>query len=544
MKNFLLKFWPIILLILLGLPALRPFLKAGLFASHDGDVYLPRSFEFFKALQDGQWPPRWAQDFNFQFGYPIFNFFYPLAFYMVSFLHFFGFSFTFSLKLLFILSFIFSGITMYFLAKEFFGKFGGILSGLFCLYAPFHAVNLYVRGSLGELLVLAFFPLLLLWFYKQKFLWSGVILGLIILSHNILALISFVWLLIFFVFLLISKKEKKSWFFGFLITIFFGLGLSSFFWLPALAEKKYTVFDTVALKEFNFRDHFVYPLQLRYSPWGFGGSQVGPIDGMSFKLGKIQVLFFLSGLLSSFFLKNKLKEKKLISYFVFMFFLATFLSLTFSQFFWENLVLLSLVQFPWRFLSFSMLAMAFLAGSLGIFFKKLPKFLFFLLCFLIVFLNLGYFQAGPGSYKNDQDLTERKLFLTNSTYADELLPLGVKEMPKALPKSKIEIKEGNGQVKDQEFKSNLIKGKIITDKPSKIEINNFYFPGWQLFVNNQKKEFDVLDPLGNIGFNLGEGEYLVELKLLSTGVEQLGNYLSVLTLLILTFYLCRKKLRF
>lgn len=549
MKNFLIRSWPILIIFILALPALTPFLKTGLFPSHDAPVYVLRSQQFFKALVDGQLPPRWAQDFNFRFGYPIFNFFYPLSYFLASFFHFFGFSFTTGVKFLFLISFLGSGITMYFFTKEFFGKFGGIISALLYLYSPFHAVNLYVRGSLGELLVMMFLPLLLLSVYKRRFLSAGILLALIILSHNILAMMSFGLLLIYNILIYYIKEiSPKRYFYGFLLTIFLGLGLSSFFWLPAILEKGYTIFDQVALQEFNFRDHFVYPLQLRYSPWGFGGSIPGPIDGMSFKLGKIPVLFSLAGFLGVFLTKKK-ELKKFVLFFGLVFAVATFLSLNLSYFLWEYLPLLELVQFPWRFLNLTMFGMAFLAGGMTLFLEKYftkQWFLIgvFVISLVIVIFNVGFFKAGPEPYKTDQEfLAEEEIIEGNSTYVDELLPVWVKEMPGALPISKIEI-EGEGEISEEEFQSNLIKAKITLEEKAQVKINNFYFPGWQIFINRKRKDFEILEPLGNIGLVLEKGEHLLELKLLSTSIQKLANFISLLSLIALLSLKCKKKLKF
>ena len=117
-------------------------------------------------------------------------------------------------------------------------------------------------------------------------------------------------------------------------------------------------------------------------------------------------------------------------------------------------------------------------------------------------------------------------------------------MPTELPVSKIELVEGKGEVLDLEFKSNLIKAKIIASEEVQVKINNFYFPGWQLFINGERKELEILEPLGNIATTLGKGEHSLELKLLSTGIQRTSNLLSVFSLVILIFLLCKKKLKF
>ena len=276
----------------------------------------------------------------------------------------------------------------------------------------------------------------------------------------------------------------------------------------------------------------------------------GPIDGMSFKLGKIHVFFSLIGFFSIFFLKTKKIVRKIVAFSGLIFLISVFLTLNLSRFLWENLPILELVQFPWRFLNFTAFAMAILGGATVLLIKKIFKKKFFhlsvfFISFLIIVFNLDYFKAGPGDYKNDEQfLAEEEILKSNSTYGDELLPLWVQEMPTELPASKIELIGGKGEVLDLEFKSNLIKAKIIIPEKTQVKINNFYFPGWQLFINGEKKEVEILEPLGNIATTLGKGEYLLELKLLSTGIQRIGNLLSVFSLVILILLLCRKKLKF
>ena len=60
------------------------------------------------------------------------------------------------------LSLVVSGWLMYLFARKYWGNLGGLISGLFYVYAPYRAVDVWVRGALPESLAFVFYPLILL----------------------------------------------------------------------------------------------------------------------------------------------------------------------------------------------------------------------------------------------------------------------------------------------------------------------------------------------------------------------------------------------
>src|SRR3989344_3419144 len=105
-------------------------------------------------------------------------------------------------------------------------------------------------------------------------------MSLFLLSHQIGSLLGFPLIFIFllsFPGALPIRKRLLLFCHSFLIT----LGLSSFYLFPLVFERKYIN----EASPFNFYDHFPFIKQLIYSPWGYGASQIGPNDGMSFQLG-------------------------------------------------------------------------------------------------------------------------------------------------------------------------------------------------------------------------------------------------------------------
>ncbi|KKQ96771.1 MAG: hypothetical protein UT23_C0025G0002 [Candidatus Woesebacteria bacterium GW2011_GWA1_39_12] len=111
-----------LLLVFLSLPSMVYLLIPGFYEPHDlhhfADIY-----EMYRAFSSGQIPPRLGPDFIFGYGYPLFNFYYVLPFYLGS-LFFAAFkSIQFSFELVFVVSIVISVFGMYLFLREFFGKF-------------------------------------------------------------------------------------------------------------------------------------------------------------------------------------------------------------------------------------------------------------------------------------------------------------------------------------------------------------------------------------------------------------------------------------
>src|SRR3989344_736405 len=118
------------IILVISLIAARSLFAPGYFIMHD-DLQMMRQLEMEKCFLDGQIPCRWVPDMGYGFGFPLFNYYPPLPYLIGEVFRIFGFTFVFSAKLAFALSIIASGIAMYLLAKDFFGRIGGMLSAIF-----------------------------------------------------------------------------------------------------------------------------------------------------------------------------------------------------------------------------------------------------------------------------------------------------------------------------------------------------------------------------------------------------------------------------
>jgi hypothetical protein len=179
----------------LGYLAAKPLFGSGYFNMHD-DLQMMRQLQMEKCFLDGQIPCRWVPDMGFGYGFPLFNFYPPLPYLVGQIFRVIGYSFVDSAKAIFIVAFMASGVTMYALAQKFFGRLGGVLASAFYIWAPYHAVDIYVRGAMNEAWALIWFPAILLFSYKlitSKSRSALILLSLswfgLLTSHNLMVLI-------------------------------------------------------------------------------------------------------------------------------------------------------------------------------------------------------------------------------------------------------------------------------------------------------------------------------------------------------------------
>src|SRR3989344_8420666 len=111
---------PIIAVLLLSLFAVLPLLGGGFFPIHD-NTQIQRVYEMGNALSDGMFPVRWVSDLGYGYGYPIFNFYAPLFYYISGLFTIFGFTALVSTKITAVLAILLSSFSMYLLTRELWG---------------------------------------------------------------------------------------------------------------------------------------------------------------------------------------------------------------------------------------------------------------------------------------------------------------------------------------------------------------------------------------------------------------------------------------
>jgi len=558
-NNFLID---IFLLLIISIPSFIYILNPYYFTIHDNQ-HPVRLYLLNEGINQGYFYPRWLDKLTFGFGDPLFNFYPPLVYYLALIFYRLGFSLIWSIKLVFILGFILSTISMFFLARKFFSKPVSFLAATLYNYLFYHAVNAYVRGALADFFTMSIFPFLVLTIvnlYQKPNLKNGLFFGLslafLILTHQLIAFATFLFLLFLFLFYWLVSKERFLFFKYFLIGFIFGLSLSSFYWLPMFYEKQFTFLD----KELgNYYDHFIYPYQFWYSPWGFGASIKGIEDGMSFQIGKIPVflMLFSSFIFLIYLFKVKKRNFFLILNFLFFLFLMIFglwMTTFYSDILWKNFKILWSLQFPWRFLAPTSLFIA-LIGSFGICFlekltnlKKVIAFICFFLMIFTIFKYYSYFKPQSYLYVSDKDLvTDEEIMWQQSRTVLHFVPKGVKAKKNEygvyvldiekndLPKNIFEIKKGEAKVRVLENRFQDKKFFIDAQTSVIFKLNTFNFQGWQAYLDGKKINIDDNNDYKLITVFIPKGKHQLEFKFEDTLVRKIGNWLSILSILVLFF---------
>ncbi len=526
------------LLLLISFLFLFPLFHLGLYESHDGSAHIARFAAYYQAFQDGQLLPRWAGNLNFGYGTPLFIFYYPLPGYLASIIHLFGINFEDTFKLLISASFLTAPVTFYLWAKTLFRKEVAFVGALLYGFAPYHFLDLYVRGDVAELVSFAFVPIVF-WgiekfIHEKKLMYlsiGAVAYGVLVLSHNG---VSLMFSPVFAFYALLRSKDIRT-FFKSLVILFLGLLAAAWFWLPALYESKYT--NAALFIGDMYKNHFPVWYELITSPWGFG-ADVRTVGGLSPQIGILPLLFVLG---SIFILVKQKKKDRMILGWLAILLAAVFITLPLSTILWEKLPLLSKFEFPWRFTGLS----SFSASVLGCYFLsslKQKKILIFvvilILAFSIPFATVkGYVTHNDAFYQEYTGTTD---------YHGAASTLWTAGNPSAPAKAPIEIIAGKGIITQKKRLTDV--HSVIVDAKEQVTIldNTQYFPGWEAYLDGKKVpiEFQNQQHPGLITVHVPVGKHEIITKFTESPVRLFADILSVIGVgILLTFWVGRKKFR-
>lgn len=531
-NKFLKTTWAYIaLLILIPIPLCLSLFGGDLIHTHDSMAGLIRALSMSQYMGHGQFLVRWAPAINWGYGYPMFNF-YPPFFSFVSVLI---FQLTQNMALAInwacILFWILSGIGMFLLAREFWGPEGGMLSAILYIYAPYHIVDLYVRGAFAEFSSFAFFPFLILAILKISrgqclgYIFLGVIsvFGLS-LTHNIMSMLFFPIAFIY-MFYLYFTENKSSWIFTAIGVFVIGMMMSSFFWLPALWEKKFLNLNFLLSIQYDYHQGFISLKNL------FWPINIGNYNNITLQVGIVHTVLSLIALV---FIRPIFRINRSLGlgyiFFLGVTLIAAYFTLPDSYLFWKNIKLLDFVQFPWRFLGIIIFAMSFTAGAVALLIKN-PKVKIILLITVGLTAILLYSQSIPKlSYISNDQKIEDFLAMGEGEYT----PKWVLRPPDRAPDQKFDIVQGKGQLSEEKSINPVqYTAKYQAIEPSLVCFNTFYFPGWQVYLDGQAVQPYLDNPYGVILFYVPTGSHDIKVVFGSTMVRTVAMIISCVGFILL-----------
>lgn len=539
MINPLLNYKEFLLGLILTLSLLWPLFAGSYFTHHD-DVQVIRLFEMDKCFKDGQIPCRWVPDLGGLYGYPLFNYYAPLPYYFGELVYLLSGSLLISVKVMFALSILGAYVFMYLLGVRLWGKLGGFISGVFYSFAPYHAVDLYVRGAMGELWGLMLFPALFWAFLKLEkktnipnLILCAIFIAALITSHNLSAMlflpVTFIWVLVLFL-----KNRIKKFILYSLASALLGILISAFYLFPMLLEKNLVHVETTTYGYFSYTEHFKgFRKLLLERSWGWGSSirevPGGERDGLSYQVGWIHLLGFALALAVSYKLwRQKRWLSCVIIFSTAVAIFSMFMVNPRSEFIWKQIEFLKFLQFPWRFLLLTIFFISLISGSIVLILSRRKNFVVACLILAVVVANFFYFTPEKFNSTTDKELLSGENWdrqIKRSIF--DYLPIFAKEPPAELASQRYQILTGQSNISEFREGTNWFKFKADAQSHSIIRLSKYYFPDWKIFVDGKETTFEYKDnTLGLMTVILGKGEHNVEGRLYDTPIRSISNLIT------------------
>jgi hypothetical protein len=531
--------------------ALWPFLsRPGLPRFTDAELHVYRLAELARLVVAGEVYPRWAPNFYFGYGYPIFNYYAPLSYYAglpVALLP--WWDAVDGVRAVFMLSLLAGALGAYAFTRTHWGRDAGVVAAAAFSFAPYVLyVDPHARGDLAETTGVALFPVAL-WAVDRlrqgsmgAWLLAVGLVAALILSHNLLALASFALLLAWTAWQCAGRQEPGPVCLLRLGALMAGVGVAAFFWLPVALEQRAVNLSTLIGDggHFDYRNHFLTLAQL-LAPSGrldWGATEAA----FHLNLGLLQwLLAATAGLL---LLARTVRAPRRALFFVLASAILMALMLPLSAPAWESVPLLPYFQFPWRLLALMATVLAVLAGvAAETLVRRLSdggrRWLPTLLVSLIILSSLPLLQPPPWS-PEPWDTTAggvlaeemRGRWLGTTSTAD-FVPATVDVIPRPTEQVVEAIRAGEQpdrvnratlpeatSVRVERLRPLHTRYLVSSDEPFPLRLFQFAFPGWQARVDGEPVATEVGRPEGFLVIPLPAGEHIVDVELVSTPAQR------------------------
>lgn len=519
----------LLVLLLMALPSFSLMLRPGIYTMHDFHIF--RQFEFDKCLKEGTFPCRWAPDASKGYGQPLFNFYAQFPYWLGELFHLTGFQIIDSVKILFLLSLSLSAVSMYFLASRFWDRLGGVVSAIFYVYAPYRAVDVWVRGALPEALSFVLFPLILLFLEKKSFLLLSLSLSLLLITHNLSLLMFLPFLGLWW---LIRSRDWQVVPAGLLALL-----LSAFYLLPVVAESHLVSLSQTVSDYYNYLIHFTTLRELFLSRfWGYGAS-LWAQKFLSVSAGHLHWAVPLTILVTLTFKYSALcpspnlgagikgRSMKTFGIAILLGVFALFLTHGKSAPIWNALPPMAYIQFPWRFLSVSTFFLSLSVGAASVYLGRIIP---LLLTTLVILVNFSFFR--PDIWREVADSGQFSGLLWDEQRSSALSDFWPKA-PSRLPTDFADFPQvlmGEAKILPEYSGAHKFKYSIdVFSSYAKIQFPMVYFPGWTALLDGKIHPIFPQGDLGQITTRILQGKHSLNLTFSDTFPRTLGNIISALS---------------
>ncbi len=553
--------WPWwIALTLLALPTFRTFTVEGLPRSFDGGLHLLRLSLLDYHVRQGMLLPRWTPSLMLGYGYPLYNFYGPGGYYVAEILHLLGMSLYYAFVSAFGLLILVAGYGMFLLADDIFGldgrgrrqRWAAFVAATAYMYGPYLLVNVYQRGALAETMAQALLPWIFLGVRRlcyarqpdRYLLLTSFTLGGLAITHNITLLFLPPVLLLYLFWHWRQtgfRLDRLLWLAG---SLLLAMGLSAFYWLPLLVERHdladtaYEIARQIWLPGSVWRWHNFLDTNFFYQHTFFR-----PV-----RLGIVQLCLAVLG-----FLLARRRDGEWF-YWLGVALISGALMGAWALPIWLSNDILPVAQFTWRLLSILSFPLALFVGGAALWNNRWAQAISGICLVALVVVaqvpRLGWMDvfAAEGATLSAPVFAQIEIdkgVVTggegNSSlqefrprWADESLVL----LPETVtPTADMEISVQGANDFD-------LLATVSTATATSLRFTTFYFPGWQVTVDDQPVDGYPSTNLGLLTVDLPAGTHAVAVRWVGTSLQHWASRISIASLLLLTLVcLWRPRLR-
>jgi len=552
-------------ILLIGVIAAQPLLHFGLPAGADTFYHVQRTASLLRSWQEGVLFPRWSADLVYGFGYPVFNYYAPLAYYFTAGLAAFGLTATQAVTWIAILFCCFQAIGAWLWLREHTSPLAAYIGSVSYTLAPYTVGNVIGRGALAEHVALGIAPFVL-WSIARlsrsegrssahRWLMATLLLAAFWLSHNASAILLSPVIGGYLLYCWLNWGRKPLLM---AVPVFSGL-LVAFFWMPVLAERSFVQLDLLHAPPWaDFRHHFLSLERLLAWPEPTDRLLVfqprtpefnGPIIVVSLSVHLIGMVPII--------IKRKEFNITLSSLILFTFLLSIFMMNEASLGIWSLLDALKFLQFPWRFHTIATLCVGFLSASA---IERLIKthatnkrllvlgaaiWLGFSAAF--VFARQIPVHLVPFDYEATADESaqfERKTTFIGTTTAGEYLPVQAPQRPpfelslfntnnegyRDAVRLAAELSSPELTIHQQDYSPYRYALHFTAPASATLVFRTFYFPGWKAMLNGSPVALSVQPPYGLLRLDVPPGTHQAEVTFASTPLRGLAEMISLIGL--------------
>lgn len=540
------KWLALAVIVAVALIACAPLLLEGAVDGHSIEYNLVWLKHFSAQLAAGEWYPRWLMGMNRGAGSPVFFYYAPLPFYLSS-LGVAAFPFlTLNAQLAVgeCLLIALSGVAFFMYARQRVASGTALVAACLYMLLPYHfEIDLWLRQDLGELTIYICTPLILL--FTEQLLdqhtveQRGAVAGLalayaaLMFSHLPSGLL---FSLCLGVYVAVRQLRRWSWpaLQQFAVAIALGVALAAVYWVPALFTQQYIQTDKLWTPYFDFH-RWLYPAT---------SEQANPFTRRLILLINLTTMLFVLFGAMVWWQRGKAAVAQLLPALALMG-AAWFLISPLSVLLWEHAPALWKVQFPWRVVLVMDLATAIAAmyALQGLREHAHPGRLVMLASaagILLYCLVSADIKNTIGPVDNARQVTAGFYAVRDGLDAPEYTTpwtqMSARDIANNAPlfDDQVEYNAHDGAVHVVEWSPRRIALNVNLQRPTDLEVRQFYFPNWKIFFGGVRSALGV-QPAKHTGLmriRAPAGKYRLDLAMVPLLQEWIGGTISVVALLL------------